>query len=195
MTTLNAKTIAAGLTALVTLSSCSGPGSAGSGTQAQTQDIPLVRDAATGARYGAPGPRSCTSRHEPQSSALSAVEARAYVICDNEGLNGDTLLLFAKVSVSVSPGRPYNYATDNFQGIDTSKPVYDIHGSSVNYTCVTPDPERTDFQPCTRIEDPNAQGRCFQDADADWHCSWTASVSASTDTRLRVPAPTMAEAD
>jgi hypothetical protein len=166
-----------------------GPPESGAGA------VNLVRNAAVGAEYRAPGPRSCSSRVEPRSGPLSSAEARAYVICDNEGVTGESLILLARVHVQVSSGRPYNYVTDNFQGIDTSRTVYDIRGSALSYACVKPGLTLGDSQLCSRVEDPNAEGRCFQDANADWHCSWNASVAASTDTRLRAPPPSEGEAE
>lgn len=148
-----------------------------------------------GSQYKAPGPRSCSSRTEPAGGPLLPAQARAYVICDNEGVTGDTLLLLARVQVQVSNGRPYNYVTDNFEGIDTGKPVYDIQGSAMDYGCARPGGVLADEQLCTRSEDPNVTGRCFQDSNANWHCSWTGSVSPSTDTRLRLPPPSEAEAE
>jgi hypothetical protein len=162
---------------------------------ARAGPVNLIRNAAVGAEYKAPGPRSCSNRGEPRSGPLTSAAARAYVICDNEGVTGESLLLLGRVQVQVSNGRPYNYATDNFQGIDTSKTVYDIRGSTVRYACVKPGLTLADSQLCSQVEDPNAEGRCFQDSNADWHCSWNASVAASTDTRLRVPPPSEADAE
>ena len=53
-------------------------------TSAQGDGVTLTRDASVGAKYGAPGPRSCSTTTLSKSGAISPEQARAYVICGYE---------------------------------------------------------------------------------------------------------------
>jgi hypothetical protein len=165
-------------------------------TQAASNEVVLTRNAAVGAKFAAPGPRTCSSRSQPASGSLSAANARAYVICgsemDYQG-GAENLFLFSQVKVQVSRGRPYEHVRDSLQDIDPHKLVYDIRGSSVAWVCGLPGGPN---KPCARTVNPNDEGKCYQTTFDEWRCTWgDFSVSMSTDTRLMVAPPTLAEAE
>jgi hypothetical protein len=160
------------------------------------EPVALVRDAAIGAAYGAPGPRRCASTTQPTKGAIGPAEARAYVICGAEGVTGSTLMLQAKVVVQVAKGRPYIHVTDSLQAIDTSQLVYDIRGTSVRYACAARGGVLPDSKLCTGTETPHDEGKCYRTTFGDWRCTWgdfTAPVS--TDTRLNRAPPSESEAE
>lgn len=197
------KTVSVSLfVALASLSACgssSTPSSISrSESAAASSAITLVRDATIGAKYAAPGPRECSTHTVPQSGSLTADDARAYVICGVEGVSGsDTLTLLSNVVVETIAERPYNADSDAFDSIASDKPVYDINGHSIVWTCVTPGGVLTQNQLCTRQDTPSDTGRCYQTTLAEWRCAWSdpAHSVINTDTRLRVAPPTLEEAE
>lgn len=178
-----------------------GAGGGGSASAADRRGgggaVTLVRDDAVGAKYGGAGPRSCTSRTAPADGALSPEQARAYIICDNEGVSGsETLSLVTKVDAQVGPGRDYRFETDNFDNVDTHSQVYDVRGSSVNYSCSTPSDYRPLDHICARVEASASSGVCYHTLAGEWHCSWGDTTHwPTTDTRLLVAAPSGADAE
>jgi hypothetical protein len=159
--------------------------------------VELQRDDAVGLKFGAPGPRVCSDMSEPINGTLTSDEARAYVICgyeqDYQG-GSELLYLLGDVQVQIVQERPFN--DDGFDGIDVDKPVYDIAGSSVVYECVLNGGTLPVEQQCSRTPNSNDTGVCYQLLTGDWRCNWgDTTAPMSTDTRLRVPAPRLAEAD
>jgi hypothetical protein len=159
--------------------------------------VELTRDEAIGAKFGAPGPRVCSTMSEPQNGPLTADEARAYVICgteaDSQG-GSENLFLLSDVEIQTIQSRPFN--DDGFDGIDPSKTVYDITGTSVVWVCSMLDSVLPLDQQCKRTPNPHDTGVCYQLTTGEWRCSWgDFNVPMSTDSRLNVPAPTLGEVE
>lgn len=161
--------------------------------------VTLTRDASVGAKFGAPGPRSCSSTTQPTSGPISPAQARAYVICghemDYQG-GSESLYLIGHVQVQVASGRPYEHVRDSLEQIDPHKQVYDIRGSSVGYQCSLPSKLEgaPQLQPCRRTVEQNDKGLCYQTTFNEWRCTWgDLTAPMSIDTRTLVSAP--AEAD
>jgi hypothetical protein len=153
----------------------------------------LTRNTAIGAKFGAPGPRSCSSMNQPSKGAISPEQARAYVICgyeqDYQGGN-EALYLIGQVKIQVSRGRPYEHVRDSLEQIDPHQLVYDIRGTSVTYQCVLPGGTLDAGHLCSRTVNANDEGKCYKTTFNEWRCTWgDLSAPMSTDTRLRVPAP------
>ena len=164
-----------------------------------TAGVVLTRDRAAGAKFHAPGPRTCSSTTQPSNGPISAAQARSYVICGYEKVyqgGAEQLYLIGNVQVQVSSGRPYQHVRDSLEAIDPHKLVYDIRGSSVTYTCSQPytGPALPKPQPCRRTPNPHDEGRCYQTTFGDWRCTWAdLTAPMDTDTRTLVPVPTEAE--
>ncbi len=172
------------LAALLLLAACG---------QAASNDggITLTRDAATGAKYNAPGPRSCSTTKLPAKGALSPEQARAYVICGQEGTygSGPDLALVSQVKIEVARGRPFNIRTDSFQSIDPTQTVYDIRGSLVSFNCGYRGAES-----CKRGEQRAGEGICFRTTFGDWRCTFYDRNNDIVKNPLVKP-PTLAEAE
>lgn len=182
---------------IVALASAVFTTSAGAQPTKSGAPVQLTRDAAIGAPYGAPGPRSCSSMKLPAAGGITAAVARAYVICGYEGVHGsDTLLLLSKVQIQVGTPRPYVHVSDSLDGIDPRKPVYDIRGQSVRFGCSLPRQYLPHAQQCSRTAATKNEGKCYRTTFGDWRCTWNDFYSPiSTDTRLNVAPPSAAEAE
>ena len=126
-----------------------------------------------GASYGSRDPRTCADKTSPKAGALSAAKAVEYVICENEGINGDKLYFVADVKVQVGTGRRYNSREDiNFSGIDTKFLIYPIRGSYKSYQCTKIFPDKTNTnRNCNSYSAPNAEGACYKKAGfGEWRC-------------------------
>jgi hypothetical protein len=130
--------------------------------------------AGVGAKFGTHNPRTCPSRQQPASGAISAAQAKQYFICDVEAVSDNSIQLVANVTVQVGKGRPFNMATDShWLNIDATQTVYPIRGGFTTWTCspagyLGSDPKRN----CSfKTEQPNAEGGCFKNSFGDWHCS------------------------
>jgi hypothetical protein len=148
-------------------------------------DIVLTRNDAIGAKYGAPGPRTCSTDKTPQDGPPSADQISKYVICssEEERPTEPRLYLIDQVKIAgVSAGRPYNPNEDvNMSRIDITKPVYDIEGTSVSFACnqiVQPGEYDggPDYHPgaqCTAYTATKAKGVCYQNTLHEWWCGMT----------------------
>jgi hypothetical protein len=162
--------------------------------------VTLTRDNAIGAKYGAPGPRSCSTTSLPRSGAISPAQARAYVICgyekDYQG-GSRSLYLIGHVQVQVGNGRPYEHVRDSLQDIDPHKQVFDIRGSSVKYSCAWPeDTVLPKARQCSRTVEKTDEGKCYQTTFHDWRCTWSDFYAPmSNDPRLNIPAPSASDVE
>jgi hypothetical protein len=141
---------------------------------ASASAIELKRDDAIGQQFGMPGPRTCSGTDQPADGPPSAEDARALVICAEEGVFGSgSLALVTDVNIQVAPnGRPYTYE-DAFDGIDPSRPVYDIRGTLAHYACnqVGYGDSPLD-QTCRYGVQDKGQGICFQTTFGEWQCTF-----------------------
>ncbi len=126
-----------------------------------------------GEKYNSRDPRTCADKTSPKAGALSAAKAAEYVICENEGINGDKLYFVEDVKVQVGAGRRYNPREDiNFGGIDTKFLIYAIRGSYKSYQCTAIFPDKTNTnRNCTSYSAPNAKGACYKKSGfGEWRC-------------------------
>ena len=160
----------------------------------------LTGDTAAGGKVQAPGPRRCSTTALPRGGAITPALVRASVICgfekDYRG-GADSLYLIGRVQVQMGAGRPYKHVCDSLADIDPHKRVFDIRGFSVRYQCEVPGASvRGKARQCSRTIEAHDEGKCHQTTVCDWRCTWGGfSAPMSTDTRLRVPAPPMAEVE
>lgn len=142
-----------------------------------------------GAEFAARDPRTCKDKTQPRSGALSAEQAKEYLICDTEGLVNQ-LYLIDEVTVQVAPGRRYNPNEDiNFPDIDLKFLIYPIRGSYKSYSCSRIDLERSNLKRnCMIYDEPHAKGACYKDSFGDWRCGMT-DVSTGQFTEYNVAPP------
>jgi hypothetical protein len=170
-----------------------GGGSAGGG-----DEIILVRDAALGAKYGVPGPRTCQDPKAPGAGPPSAAQAAALVACHLEGEFASDLYVLDQVTVTeIAPGRPYNPLTDGGQqNIDVGRAIHAIRGNMNRYQSrpiyaaagSPPDPAYSRGTNCTRHSAAGAEGICFVDTFGDWHCWMIHQGPSVSTTRGTAPA-------
>ncbi len=178
------------LAATLALAGCGGKASNGQtagGPSADNGggDIVLTRDAAIGAKYGAPGPRTCSTDKAPADGQPSADQVAKYIICgsEQERPTEPRLYLIDQVKITgVSAGRPYNPNEDaNMGSIDITKPVYDIEGTSVSYACnrlwqpgeYDGGPDYRAGTQCTAYTATKAKGNCSMNTMHEWSCGMT----------------------
>lgn len=120
--------------------------------------------------YGSREPTTCSNRKAP----LTAQTARQYAICDLEAYGANTLDLVGDVKVEVAPPRAYIHIQDSaLDDIDVRQPVYAIRGSYTRYGCysypnlISGVPRSTN---CVKQQIASAQGRCWKNSFAEWHC-------------------------
>ena len=145
---------------------------------------PVFAQKGAGKPFGARDPRTSDSRKAPAKGAISAEQAKQYVIADSERVtqsfgSGMLLHLVTDVKVEVGKGRPFNMQADSFgwatdNGIDPAETVYPIRGSYDSWTCgklgtINGDPGKN----CTKLPQPAAKGICFKSSFGDWHCTMT----------------------
>lgn len=124
-----------------------------------------------GAKYGARDPRTCSSTKEPTSGAISADQAKVYVICHEEKESRGDLYLVEDVKVEVGKPRPYQVRVDSHPDIDTTAPVYPVRGSFSQYQCVeVSDYMKNAGKNCNRYDHPHAEGVCYKTNYGDWQC-------------------------
>lgn len=149
--------------------------------------IAMTRDATIGARYGSAGPRVCSDRRSPTQGAITAAQAAAYVVCEEEKELVDTLFLVGDVAVTdVSDGWKFDgIPTDNTPDLDVTKPVHSITGRLVLFECnrlgvgEQHGPLYQRGTNCQIHDHPNAEGLCFRTMAGTWTCKLD-----DTDSRL-----------
>lgn len=125
-------------------------------------------------------PRTCPSRVEPRTGAISVEQAKMYFMCGREKetdfygrLATNYLMLVSDLTIQVAPKpRPFNFSTDGrYLGIDTELPVYDIRGSFTTYFCSN---RSSDIgKNCLAHQNYIQQGICYRNTFGDWYCNMT----------------------
>jgi hypothetical protein len=164
-------------------------------------EVVLTRDQETGVKYGAPGPRTCSTDKVPANGRPSAAVIAKYVICGREAERPTepALYLVDQVQITaVSNGRPYNPNEDvNMGKIDITAPIYDISGSLVSYHCnrLQEAGGAIDFgadykqgTQCSTDPEPKATGACYLNTLHQWSCSLL-DVDAITRGKHQTPPP------
>lgn len=188
---------------VLALTGCGGksaPNAANPAAAGEDGDVVLTRDNAVGAKYGAPGPRTCSTDKVPANGPPSAGVIAKYVICgrEYERPTEPSLYLVDQVQVTaISNGRPYNPNEDvNMGKIDITAPIYDIGGSLVSYRCSRlQEAGGYDFGPdykqgtqCSTDRETKATGACFLNTLHQWSCSLL-DVDALTTGEHQTPPP------
>ena len=193
---------------VLALTGCSGGKSPPSGASeaanpaaaGQDGDVVLTRDDAVGAKYGAPGPRTCSTDKVPASGPPSAAVIAKYVICgrEEERPTEPALYLVDQVQITgVANGRPYNPNEDvNMSKIDINSPIYDISGSLVSYHCnrlqqpggYDGGPDYKPGTQCSTDREPKAKGACYLNTLHEWSCSLL-DADAITNGQHQTPPP------
>ncbi len=145
---------------------------------------PRKRKRASGKKYGARDPKTCSNRKAPGRGALSPAQAIQYFTCDAESEWDLCLYLVTDVKIEVAPNaRPFNRSTDGLVNseIDPSQPVYNIRGSFRQYQCNYPGAVNgAPGKNCAIYEQAHASGTCYKDTFGDWHWRMT-GVDAGVD--------------
>jgi hypothetical protein len=137
-------------------------------------------------RYGTSRvPRSCPSRSEPKTGAITAKQAEQYFTCHVE--KGDTfdgnapgtyMNLVTDLTIEVVPKPRRARTADVVRAaslgtpitLNTEQPLYDIRGSYKSYFCNRYTQRVEEKQNCTLTVLPNQQGICFKNNFNDWYC-------------------------
>jgi hypothetical protein len=119
--------------------------------------------------------RTCPSRTEPTRGRITVEQAKRYVACSFEEkppFNG-SIKFVDVLSLEIAPktrsAKPADFRLSN---LDPTKPIYELRGSIVIYSCAnvagrsTPPPG----QNCSISRDPKAEGKCYQTPFNEWHC-------------------------
>ena len=167
-------------------------------TRGVDSDIILTRNEAIGAKYAAPGPRTCSTFRAPAEGLPSPEQIAKYVICGAEREAAGRLYLVDQVNVTqVSGGRPYNpNRDDTSSSIDINAPIYEVKGSATYYVCNQVNkPGGMDFgidyhpgSNCTLEPAPNAEGTCYINTLHEWTCSLN-DMNAVSNGQMRKPPP------
>lgn len=135
--------------------------------------------------YGTPRkPRVCPSRVEPKTGPINVNQAKMYFTCGSESeslgnIRQAQLVLIDDLTIEVAPrGRKFlktdlNYIKEGgkYIAIDTERPVYDIRGSFLLYSCRPIATTRPAGRNCFGYRYPASQGICFQSTFGEWHCT------------------------
>jgi hypothetical protein len=134
--------------------------------------------------------RTCPSRSEPKSGSISAAQAKIYVACsvEEKRVFNASVQFVDILSLQVAPkSRRVKDSEFRRYQIDIEKPVYDIRGSMILYTCQnTLGTSYPRGQNCIVYREPKSSGMCYQTTFGDWYCSMGGS---SARPEPKMPAP------
>jgi hypothetical protein len=120
--------------------------------------------------------RTCPSRTAPTKGRISIEQAKQYVACSyEERAPFNASVKFVDVlSLEVAPKpRSPKPADLRLANLDIEKPIYDLQGSLVVYTCAKITGSSSSSkrgQNCSIIRNPKAIGKCYQTPFSEWHC-------------------------
>jgi hypothetical protein len=139
-------------------------------------------------------PRTCTSTSAPRTGSISAKQAAIYVACDAEGDRkvkmGGTEYFIDILNLQVNP-KPRQVDLVDVQRygstIDRDKPIYDIKGSVVAYSCYNLlGGLYKRGQNCTVARGSQSVGACYKNPFGNWRCD----ISVSSEKReTNMPPP------
>ncbi len=136
-------------------------------------------------------PRTCPSRTAPTRGAISARQAAIYAAChtESDGYHANYETLFIDI-LSLQVAKPRQVNSNDFRSftnIDTTKPVYDLQGSVVQYRCYNIDDNvHKAGQNCTISRVPESIGTCVQDTFGKWFCAMS-TLSSTPDYHMPPP--------
>ncbi len=137
--------------------------------------------------------RTCPSRSEPKSGSISAKQATIYAACSYEEQKVfNTAVDFVDIlSLQVSPkSRRATFSEHELNQIDIEKPVYDIRGSIVVYSCHnTLSGTYPRGRNCTVYTQPKSHGKCYQTVFSDWYCALGIGYASPDLIKHDMPAP------
>ncbi|MDD5544000.1 MAG: hypothetical protein PHX83_12575 [Acidobacteriia bacterium] len=146
-----------------------------------------------GALYGSRDPFTCKSTKAPAHGAISADQARQYVICGAEGETGGALYLIEDVKTEVGKSRPFNINSDDYPDIDPSSPLYPVRGSFTKYQCFRVSNTaiaslNNAGKNCNSADQPQATGVCYRTTFGDWRCGMSDMPHLQLN-RFNIPPP------
>jgi hypothetical protein len=151
--------------------------------------------AGLGDDFGTRDPASCPVRSAPRTGGPSQSLMLRYLACDTERIGdmGEHIYLVGEAELEVAPkGRPFNPNTDANENVDTQQPVYDIHGYFKLYQCGRKSSSAWQANPghaCRFQEFFDANGSCWKDRSADWHCGMTYKFDITHTVHEAAPPP------
>ena len=152
-----------------------------------------------GKGYGTRDPSTCLDTKQPLRGAISADQAKQYVICGMEHVQSSYLYLVENVSVEVGKGRPFRPLSEPFgSDIDQKFPVYPIRSAFKQYQCghqyIDPaSPLYNVGKNCTISNELKAEGKCVKTTFGDWRCDITSRSADYTSDKPNMPPPTSSD--
>ncbi len=134
-------------------------------------------------------PRTCRSQSEPRNSPISSAQAKIYAACNGEKQTNNYSVKFIDIlDLEVAPtARRASIRDIQYDPrIDTQKPVYDIRGNVVSYSCFRVSDLHPAGQNCIVYRVPNSKGKCFQNTFGEWSCA-LGSYSPRPETKMPAP--------
>jgi hypothetical protein len=139
--------------------------------------------------------RTCPSRTAPTKGRISVEQAKQYVACSYEErapFNGSVKFVDV-LSLEVAPKpRSPKPADLRLANLDIEKPIYDLQGSLVVYTCakITGSSSSSKHgQNCSIIRNPKAIGKCYQTPFSEWHCVMILGSGLLNRPEYKMPSP------
>ncbi len=135
-----------------------------------------------GGAFGTRDPVACVSTAEPRSGPPSPELAARYLQCAIEYADDSFIHLITNVRVQVDPPRQFDFRSDSGGTFDPSQPVYPIHGSYRNWSCIKLSATSSNaVGNCRYADHVEANGACRRLRTGSWNCYMRDSKN---DTRL-----------
>ncbi len=152
----------------------------------------MMAQVGSGAPFATRDPHTCPDTKQPVKGAISAAQAKVYVMCEADHFLSGYLYLAENVTVEVGKGRAFNPLSEGFvKDIDTNALVFPIRGSYLDYQCSVSRgfPIENVGKNCNLTERPHAKGICYKSSFGDWACSMRDLDVDFRATKTGVPPP------
>jgi hypothetical protein len=120
--------------------------------------------------------RTCSSRTTPTKGRINVEQAKKYVACSYEEkapFNASVKFVdVLSLEIAAKPRSP-KPADLRLANLDIEKPIYDLQGNLVVYTCARITNSSLSAkrgQNCSIVRNPKAIGKCYQTPFSEWHC-------------------------
>jgi hypothetical protein len=139
--------------------------------------------------------RNCPSRTTPIKGRISVEQAKQYVACSyEEKAPFNASVKFVDVlSLEIAPKpRSPKPADLRLANLDIEKPIYDLQGSLVVYTCAKITDSSSSSkrgQNCSIVRNPKAIGKCYQTPFKEWHCVMVLGSGLLNRPEYKMPPP------
>jgi hypothetical protein len=133
--------------------------------------------------------QTCPPQSKPTSGAISAAQAAVYAACSAEAKRTGYSAQFIDIGkMRIVKSRSANIQDiQQFPGIDTEKPVYELSASVVFYDCFRVSDLHPAGQNCTVHRIPENIGKCLKLTSGNWNC---AVGTYALNSERKQPAPT-----